>query len=426
MTSIHVLLSLLYFLLSSLLDLEITFLGTASCTPSLSRGVSCIALRRDSDIWLFDCGESSQLQLQRSQIRSSKISKMFLTHLHGDHSFGLPGVLCMIGQSTADERDKAVGNGEAPIVLDIYGPEGTRDYLRAAIQLTYSKVVAPHRIHELKNIPVFSYNRPVKRFGPRHTNIRTVSDPQYGEVEGGQDFYPDSNGVYHLLDNEELTVQAATMRHSIPCVGFVVTEKARPGKLKPETVMSAIQRNGPALKAQLNIHDPMRTLRTLKDLPPGGSFTFPDGTVVYADDILEPRLKGRKIVIMGDTNTGDYIFDIAQGADVLIHEATNAWIRELDFPRYPNYSSLERQTVQNGHSTPQMAGRFAHRIGAKRLILTHFSPRYRGDPEEGYMRNMWRIENMARETSGLVEGNDVIAAWDSMILPVPRLTDEYK
>jgi Metallo-beta-lactamase superfamily len=150
---------------SGLGDMDVTFLGTASCVPSLTRGVSCLAFRYNSCVWLVDCGEGSQQQMQKSRIRPSKITKIFITHLHGDHSFGLPGVLCLIGQSTMAERDKEKAlrgpidwskqrpGAEDEHILDIYGPEGTRDYLRAVIQLSYSKVVHPYRIHELKDVP---------------------------------------------------------------------------------------------------------------------------------------------------------------------------------------------------------------------------------------------------------------------------------
>lgn len=151
---------------SGLGDMDITFLGTASCVPSLTRGVSCVAFRYNSDVWIVDCGEGSQSQMQKSRIRPSKITKIFITHLHGDHSFGIPGVLCLIGQSTMAEREKEkclnrkldrsdpnFQQEDPTPVLDIYGPEGTRAFVRAAIQLTYSKVVHPYRIHELKNVP---------------------------------------------------------------------------------------------------------------------------------------------------------------------------------------------------------------------------------------------------------------------------------
>ena len=124
---------------------------------------------------------------------------------------------------------------------------------------------------------------------------------------------------------------------------------------------------------------------------------------------------------MGDTCSGEHIAALARGADVLIHEATNAfhpWNNEQT-----NYNSVERDTFQHGHSTPQMAGRFSRRIGAKKLILTHFSSRYCGDSSESSMRVMWSIEDMARSTADLWGPNDVIAAWDHLIYPVAQTDD---
>ena len=106
---------------------------------------------------------------------------------------------------------------------------------------------------------------------------------------------------------------------------------------------------------------------------------------------------------------------IAQDADVLVHEATNAWSPLAG--KSPD--QVERETFSHGHSTPQMAGALAKTINAKRLVLTHFSPRYTGEPSEQAMRSMWAIEDMARLTSELKEDNEVIAAWDLMSLGIP-------
>ena len=121
---------------------------------------------------------------------------------------------------------------------------------------------------------------------------------------------------------------------------------------------------------------------------------------------------------MGDTCSGDHIAELARDADVLVHEATNAFHPFVS--KHKNYRELEYDTIKHGHSTPQMAGRFCKRVRAKKLILTHFSPRYTGDGSESSMRVMWGIEDMARSTADLWGPNDVIAAWDHMLLPVNR------
>lgn len=399
-------------------DMDVTFLGTASCVPSLSRGVSCVALRSHSDMWLFDCGESSQLQLQKSRVRPSKIKKIFLTHAHGDHSFGLPGVLCLVGQSTQEERGAAERSNQAFPPIDIFGPEGTRDLVRATIQLTYSRVVAPFRVHELKNVP-YLHGRCVK-WMPPVPNVRTQFDPYYGEQRGGRDIYPDENGLYHLFEEGELSVAAAPMQHTVPCVGYSVTEATRPGRLRIERIRDAVEKNKDGLR-QAGMKDPNMVYKLLKNLKINETYTLPDGTQLSGSDILDPPRPGRKIVIMGDTCTGEHMIPLAKDADVVIHEATNAYFPEMDGGRFSSYDQLERDTFLHGHSTPQMAAAFAKKVNAKRLVLTHFSPRYRGDDCEASMRIMWQIEDMARKTAApLLQGrNDVIAAWDQLSLAIP-------
>jgi len=143
---------------------------------------------------------------------------------------------------------------------------------------------------------------------------------------------------------------------------------------------------------------------------------MPDGEVVAAEQVQAPAREGRKIVILGDTCNADAMIPLAQGADVVVHEATNAWIPQLDDK---SEREVEQDAIRHGHSTPRMAGAFAKAVNAKRLVLTHFSPRYRGDDSPFSRMCMQRIEGYAREASQLPE-HAVTAAWDLMTLPLER------
>jgi ribonuclease Z len=162
-------------------------------------------------------------------------------------------------------------------------------------------------------------------------------------------------------------------------------------------------------------------LRLLKSLKRGETFDLLDGSFITAEQAVEEDIPGRKIVIMGDTKSGEHIAALAQDADILVHESTLAYIPHLSsINKFSNEQSVEAEATSHGHSTPQMAGRFAARIKAKQLLLTHFSPRFPGDSAPESMQIMWRIEDLARGSSKyLTELNDVVAAWDNMKFAVP-------
>lgn len=214
------------------------------------------------------------------------------------------------------------------------------------------------------------------------------------------------NGVWpDIFSDDLITVSAAPILHSVPCVGFVVNEKPIPGKIDPAKYKPDLIRT----------KTPMSVLRRLQL---GESITLSDGTVLDGP----PRRPGRKIVILGDTYDPSPILPLAEDAVLLIHEATNAHLPGIDTATKSDdtYESIETRTKSRGHSTPQMAGRFATRIRAKRLILNHFSARYAGDDDvnEESRKTMTAIESLAQgEFAG-----EVICARDlmSVDIEVPR------
>lgn len=206
----------------------------------------------------------------------------------------------------------------------------------------------------------------------------------------------------------------------VPCVGYLVEEESKPGRLRPELVDPIVKRNFAALR-EAGMKSPMKVLAIIKDLPMGGSFTFPDGTVIKQSDAVESPRRGRKVAVCGDTADARAMEGIARGADLVIHEATNTFLAGVD--RDTNKKVVTKDAMIHGHSTPEMAGIFARKVGAKRLVLNHFSPRYKGDQSLDSLSLMTRIERQAMKASNLPV-NAVAAAWDLMILPIPQVESE--
>jgi ribonuclease Z len=102
-------------------------------------------------------------------------------------------------------------------------------------------------------------------------------------------------------------------------------------------------------------------------------------------------------------------------ADVVVHEATNSFLAGID--KDTDLQAVARDAIVHGHSTPYMAGQFAKRVKAKRLVMNHFSARYKGDLSVESLSIMSRLEAQAVKASGLDPSN-VAAAWDFMVLPV--------
>ncbi len=125
----------------------IQFLGTGAGCPSLRRNVSSIAFILNSpnyEVWLFDCGESTQNQILKSYVKINKIKKIFITHLHGDHILGLPGLLTTM----------SVNNYK--YVLEIYGCKGIKSYVNYSLKITNSYINYSIKIYEISEGEIFN------------------------------------------------------------------------------------------------------------------------------------------------------------------------------------------------------------------------------------------------------------------------------
>ncbi|MGP3593228.1 ribonuclease BN [Vagococcus sp. WN89Y] len=149
--------------------MELIFLGTSAGVPTRTRNVTAMLLNLQhptrAGLWLFDCGEGTQHQLQHTAFHPGKLDKIFITHLHGDHLFGLPGLLC----------SRSMAGNVQP--LHIYGPAGIREFVQTALRLSGSWTDYPLTIEEvtpglvvddgLRKVTAWPLAHPVECYGYR-------------------------------------------------------------------------------------------------------------------------------------------------------------------------------------------------------------------------------------------------------------------
>lgn len=165
--------------------MELLFLGTGAGTPSRQRNVTSIALNLQgtrSGCWLFDCGEGTQHQMMRSQVKTGKIEKIFITHLHGDHIFGLPGLLTSRSMNGISDT------------LTLYGPKGIKAFIDTTLSLSGSWLTFPLEIVE---------------------------------IAAGE-----------LFSDEHFRVTAWPLTHPVECYGFRIEEHDKPGGLDAQRLLA--------------------------------------------------------------------------------------------------------------------------------------------------------------------------------------------
>lgn len=357
--------------------MELHFLGTGSAFPSPKRCSSCIALRLDNgDVWIFDCGEGAQIQIQKSKIRPAKIRKIFISHLHGDHLFGLPGMMCTISQAIENEH------------VDIYGPIGIKNFLRVSLMSTFSNLSYTFTVHEIlvDSIEEFKEKETITldiEYWSKLSDISKISLPAHpNEIDKGKQIIRTHNSYFEILSSDQVYVMATEIRHSVPCLGYIIKERNIPGKLDVSILKAIGVPSGPLYGKLKN----------------GESIILENGTIVEPKECIGPERPGRKVVILGDTHDPSLITELAEGATVLVHESTNE-------------NSDEEKAISHGHSTAGMAGVFALSIQAKLLVLTHFSQRYSDEDTTTIL-----VEE-AKET---FQSDNVIAASDLSVIAIPQ------
>lgn len=203
--------------------------------PTRARNVSSVALRlpQRSETWLFDCGEATQHQLQRTPIKISQITRIFITHLHGDHLFGLMGLLATCGLA---------GQGQE---IHLYGPDGLEEYVRVCSRISRTTLSETLKIHTVEP------------------------------------------GLIHR--EEDFSVTCQPLKHRVPSYGYRVTESDRPGKFDVERAHALGIPSGPLygrLKNGERVELPDGRIVEGRELV---GATLPGRSVVYCTDTIYCR-----------------------------------------------------------------------------------------------------------------------------------------
>jgi ribonuclease Z len=268
--------------------------------PTKERNHSSVLLTYGSEGILVDCGEGTQRQLRLAGIPANKITKVLISHWHGDHVLGLPGLL------------QTLGSFEYSKPLEVYGPKGTKKH--------------------------FSYMKGAFFFEERfEVSIKEVS-----------------RGVF--LENKDFILEALPLEHSVPCLGYRFIEKDK-RKMRLDVIKKIGIPEGPLLGR----------------LQEGKNVKF-KGRKISPDEVTY-RKKGKSIAFIFDTALCKNCILLAKEADILVSEATYA-------------DELEEKAGKYKHLTARQAAMIANNANVKKLVLTHFSQRY---------KSLDKIETEARE-----------------------------
>ncbi|MHC1707381.1 MAG: ribonuclease Z [Bacteroidales bacterium] len=273
---------------------KLTILGTNSASPTSSRLSSSQLLDTGKHLFLLDCAEGTQIQMRRFKIRFNRIEHIFITHLHGDHYYGLIGLLTtfhLLGRSKS---------------LHIYAVPELKEVIEIQLKVSNTTLIYPLEFHFL--------------------------DPTVAKM---------------IYEDKFVTVQTLPLLHRIPTCGFLFREKPKPRKI---------------LKSAIADKDiPVEAFTILQH---GDDFINADGRIYKNQDFTTSPEEVVSYAYCTDTAYYEPLIDQIRNISCLFHEST--------FLEKEASLAFEKQ-----HSTASQAARIAKRARAGKLILGHFSSRYK-------------------------------------------------
>jgi ribonuclease Z len=273
---------------------EVTILGSSSATPIFNRNPTAQALNINERLYLIDCGEGTQQQMLRFDIKASRIDHIFISHLHGDHYLGLVGLLSSLH---LNGRTKP---------LQIFCPAPLKEIID--LQFKYSET--------------------------------TIHYPM-------EYVFTDATKPCKLLENQDVIVESIPLDHRIACTGFLFTQKKRLRKL---------------LKDKIEDMDiPVEYYSRLKK---GENYTDAKGKVYQNTELTIDSDAPKSYAYCSDTLYSETYFKQIANTDLLYHEATFM------------HNMVDRAN-ETHHTTALQAAEVAVQVNAKKLLIGHFSARYK-------------------------------------------------
>jgi len=276
------------------MSFELTILGSNSALPTSNRYPTAQVLDVPGFCFLIDCGEGTQIQLRRNKISFSKIRHIFISHLHGDHYYGLIGLISTMNLM-------GIKND-----LHIYAHSELKDLIQPQLDFIRGDMTVKPIFHPLN-----------------------FKKPQL------------------IFESKKVEVFSFPVKHSLPTCGFLFKEKQKPANIRKDLIKA------------YNI-----PIASIKEIKAGADYTTPNGELIANTELTIPAPKPKSYAFCTDTAFYPTNTDFFKNVDLLYHEAT--FLEEL--------KELAKKTL---HSTTKEAGEMARLSNAGKLLIGHYSARYK-------------------------------------------------
>jgi ribonuclease Z len=303
------------------MQFSLRILGSSSALPTSTRMPTAQVVMYNETPYLIDCAEGTQMQMRKYSVPFGKLKNIFISHMHGDHIYGIFGLLSSFN---------LLGRKQD---LHIYGPEKLKELYETVLKLNNDELKFKIKFHAL--------------------------------IPGGKNL---------IMETNNLEVYSFPLKHSKPVWGFLFAEKPRPRNIRKDIIE----------RYELTISEILR-------IKAGEDLIDEFGEVILNEELTTKASEIRSYAFCTDTIPMEVLKEYIPEVNLLYHEATFA-------------SDLSEMAKETFHSTAAEAAQIANLVGAKKLVIGHFSSRYKD------------ISPLLKEASEIFE--NTIAAEDGMEVEV--------